>query len=112
MPEFTVEILKFVEDWLEEVTDKKAVATLVRVLEMFEKHGPIPEGVPRTSLKHLFDGIWEIRINQCRVGYFWDGDQCILLHGIVKKSNSWPLKDVKLLKKRRSKYRKDRGGRG
>jgi phage-related protein len=75
----------------------------LKVLELFEEFGPLSrnEGLPRSRTKHLFDGISEIRVKQFRVAYFWNGSTCFLLHGIQKKRDDWPQKDIEILKKRK-----------
>jgi phage-related protein len=94
------------DDWIVSLDDKKHKAAILHVLETFEMHGPINSQLPKTRLKHLHDsgGIWEMRTGQYRIAYFWNGQCCVLLHGIVKKRNDWSVKDIKLAKKRKSNY--------
>jgi phage-related protein len=66
--------------------------------------------IPRSYFKKLesTDGIWEVRIrfntNTYRIFSFWDkGNLIILTHGIIKKSQRTPVKEIKLAEK----YKKD-----
>ena len=66
--------------------------------------------VPKTYFKKLesSDGIWEVRIklasNIYRILCFWDHNNIIVLtHGITKKSQKTPSREIKLAEG----YRKD-----
>lgn len=85
-------------------------ATFLHVLEVFELMGPAAgrEKLPRTQTRHLFDGIWEIRVGQYRLAYFWDSSTCVLLHGIKKKRDDWPSREKEVVKKRKSNYLKEK----
>jgi hypothetical protein len=101
-----------IEEWLtqkskkSQMVDDKTEAILLHILEIFKEVGPIVsrEKLPRTRIKHLFNDVWEIRVHQYRIAYFWDDAVCVLLHGIRKKTNKWPLKEIELVKTRRKKY--------
>lgn len=101
-----------IEEWLtqkskkSQMVDEKAKAIFLHTLEIFEDVGAIAarEKLPRTRTKHLFDDIWEIRVYQYRIAYFWDDGVCVLLHGIRKKTDEWPLKEIKLVKTRKKNY--------
>lgn len=103
---------EFVEDWLtqtkkrSQMVDDEVRATFLLVLEVFEDLGPIDarEKLPRSRTKHLFDGIWEIRVAQYRIAYFWDGSRCVLLHGIKKKRDEWTSQEKEVVKKRKCTY--------
>lgn len=105
----------FVEDWLCQTCNKSAIpdsktqATFIHVLEIFEELGPVAgrERLPYTRTKFLFDGIWEIRVGQFRLAYFWYGSKCVLLHGIRKKQNGWSEKDKKIVRKRKAAHVKN-----
>jgi mRNA-degrading endonuclease RelE of RelBE toxin-antitoxin system len=105
-----------IEKWLtqeskkSQMVDEKAKAIILHTLEIFEYVGPIAarEKLPRTRTKHLFDNIWEIRVCQYRIAYFWDDAVCVLLHGIRKKTDEWPLKEIKVVKTRKEKYFKNK----
>jgi phage-related protein len=96
----------YIEDWLVKKVDKNCQAVILKVLDAFEELGPLSrsERLPRSRTKPLFYGISEIRVKQFRIGYFWDGSTCVLLHGIRKKRDSWPQKDIQILKKRKRDY--------
>jgi mRNA-degrading endonuclease RelE of RelBE toxin-antitoxin system len=101
-----------IEEWLtqeskkSQIVDKEAKAILLNVLEIFKEVGPITarEKLPRSRTKYLFDDIWEIRIYQYRIAYFWDDAVCVLLHGFKKKTDKWPLRAIKLVKTRKKNY--------
>ncbi|MDB9313955.1 type II toxin-antitoxin system RelE/ParE family toxin [Spirulina sp. CS-785/01] len=93
----------YVEDWMIKEVDKKSQAVILRILETFEQLGPLDarEQLPRSKTKFLCDGILEIRVKQYRIAYFWHNSTCYLLHGIRKKRDDWPKKDIQLAKKRK-----------
>lgn len=105
-----------IEEWLtqkskkSQMVDDKAEAILLHILEIFKEVGPIVarEKLPRTRIKHLFNDVWEIRVHQYRIAYFWDGVVCVLLHGIRKKTDKWPLKEIEVVKTRRKNYINDK----
>lgn len=104
-----------IEEWLtqkskkSQIVDEKAKAIFLHTLEIFENLGAIAalEKLPRTRTKHLFDDIWEIRVDQYRIAYLWDNSVCVLLHGIRKKTDKWPLKEIKVVKNRKKNYFKN-----
>lgn len=108
---------EFVEDWLtqtrkkSQMVDAEVRATFLLVLELFEAVGPISarEKLPRSRTKHLFDGIWEIRVDQYRIAYFWDGSICVLLYGIKKKRDEWTSQEKEVVKKRKFSYLEAKG---
>jgi len=93
----------FVEDWLTTKVDAKSQAVILSVLEIFSEFGSIygNNKIPRSKIKLLFDGIFEIRVKEYRLAYFWKDSTCYLLHGIQKKRDDWAKKDIELLKKRK-----------
>ncbi len=65
--------------------------------------------IPRKFFQHLEDGIYEIRIeyqgNIYRVfSFFDDGKLIVLLHGIQKKTQKTPRKEIERAKKLRREY--------
>ncbi len=107
---------EMIEDWLTQtrkkshMVDAKARAIFLGVLEIFEAAGPVAarEQIPRSRTKHLFDEIWEIRVDQYRIAYFWDSSTCVLLYGIRKKRDEWTPQDKEVVKDRKLKYLKDK----
>ena len=93
----------FVEDWLINKVDVKSQAVILSILDIFSEFGSIygDEKIPRSKIKLLFDGIFEIRVKEYRLAYFWKDSTCYLLHGIQKKRNDWAKKDIELLKTRK-----------
>lgn len=105
-------VFDFVEDWFNQtrkkhlMVDAKSKAIFLSVFEIFEAVGPIAarEKLPRTRTKFLFDGIWEIRVEQFRVAYFWHDSTCVLLHGIKKKQDKWIASDIQVVQKNKALY--------
>lgn len=94
---------ELIEDWLTKKVDQRSQAIVLNVLETFAELGPLlaREKLPRTRIKFLFDGIFEIRVGQYRIAYFWNNSICYLLHGIQKKRDDWPQKDIEIVKTRK-----------
>lgn len=72
------------------------------------------EKIPIKFFKHLEDGIYEIRIerdsNIYRIFSFFDeGKLVILLHGVQKKSQKIPRKEIEKAKKLRQDYYNEKG---
>ncbi|MEA5497459.1 type II toxin-antitoxin system RelE/ParE family toxin [Limnoraphis robusta Tam1] len=95
---------ELIEDWLTKEVDQRYQAIILKVLETFEEFGPLSarEKLPNTKIKFLRDGIWEIRVGQYRIAYFWNNSTCYLLRGIQKKRNDWPKRYMKIIRKRKS----------
>jgi Gp49-like protein DUF891 len=101
-----------IEEWLtqkskkSQMVDDKTEAILLHILEIFKEVGPIVarDKLPRSRTKHLFHDVFEIRIHQYRIAYFWDDEVCVLLYGIRKKTHKWPLKKIEVVKTRRKNY--------
>ena len=102
----------FIEDWLtqtrkkSQMIEEKSKATILHTLEILVAGGPVParERLAPDRTKHLFDDVWEIRVHQYRIAYFWDDEVCVLLYGIRKKTHKWPLKKIEVVKTRRKNY--------
>lgn len=109
--EFNV-VFDFIEDWFFQsrkkhlMLDAKTKAVFLHVFETFQAVGPVAarEELPRTRTKFLFDGVWEVRVGQFRVAYFWHGSTCILLHGIKKKQDKWIASDKAVVQKNKAIY--------
>ncbi len=70
--------------------------------------------VPEKFLKHLGDGLYEVRIKQgsniYRIfSFFDDGSLVILLHGFQKKSQKTPKKELERAKTLRAAYYEEKG---
>ena len=94
---------ELIEDWLTQKVEQRSQAIILKVLETFAEFGPLSaqEKLPRARIKFLFDGILEIRVRQYRIAYFWNNSICYLLHGIQKKRDDWPQKDIQIIKNRK-----------
>jgi phage-related protein len=67
--------------------------------------------VPKTYFKKLenTDGIWEVRVklasNIYRLFSFWDKDNLVIVtHGIIKKSQKTPVKEIRKAEKYKTDY--------
>lgn len=79
---------------------------MLHLLERCSETGP-----PQNSeLKHhLGDGIFELRKGQLRVLYFTDkGKVIICSHGLIKKSQKTPKRDIEAAKRARLRYQEAR----
>ena len=107
--------IDFIADWLTQdrkksaMVSKQAKATFLHVFDIFEDLGPVDarEHLPRTRTKHLFDGIWEIRVGQFRIAYFWHTSTCVLLHGIKKKRDKWSRNEKAIAKRNKRFYQSE-----
>lgn len=87
-----------VRDWLMELTpeDRKAIGEDIATLEFCW-----PVGKPKCSPMKGVKGLWEIRSNIssgriARVFFVLIGNQMVLLHGFVKKTQKTPDKELNL----------------
>ena len=84
-----------VRDWLKSLDkfDKKKIGEDVKTLQF-----GWPIGMPLT--RKLDHNLWEIRsklLNKiARIIFTLDGDQIVLLHGFIKKSQRIPKEDLRL----------------
>lgn len=113
MPE--TEVVLFVEDdgscplleWLDGLPQKaqdKCVVKIERLAEMgFELRRP--------EADFLRDGIYELRASlqriQYRMLYFFHANQAVISHGLIKKQEDVPPKEIDLAIMRRSRYERD-----
>lgn len=87
-----------VREWLMELSpeDRKTIGEDIATLEFCW-----PVGKPRCSPMKDIKGLWEIRSNIssgriARVLFVLTGDQMVLLHGFVKKTQKTPDKELNL----------------
>ncbi|MBM7839433.1 phage-related protein [Alkalihalobacillus xiaoxiensis] len=98
---------KPVVDYIDTLKDKEQ-AKVDHVFNLIRKNGT-RTGMP--YIRHLDDGIWEIRIahssNIFRVTLFhFEGNELILLHGFTKKTQKTPPKEIKRAKAYREDFKK------
>jgi hypothetical protein len=48
----------------------------------------------RTQFKKLQGDLWEFKVNQHRIGCYQDGKVWVLTHGLTKKRDSWPQREL------------------
>ena len=59
-------------------------------------------------IKHIEGDIWELRPHADRIFFAgWEGNRYILLHHIIKKSQSTPRRDINTAKRRLAEARKE-----
>lgn len=93
-----------VREWLRELTveDRKAIGTDIKTVQ----YG-WPLGMP--LVRKLEPGLWEVRCDIAdgiaRVLFTAIGQQMVLLHGFVKKSQKTPEPDLKTARSRLKKLR-------
>ena len=78
------------------------------MIEMLKNNGTY---LPDTMVKHLSDGIWELRPGKNRVLFFFFRDNTfVLLHHFKKKTQKTPVREIEKAKKERADYllRKDK----
>ena len=95
-----------VENFID-VLDSKMKAKVFGRLELLEEYGP-RLGMPFS--RHLSDGIFELRTvqgnNITRILYFFIvGQQVILTHGFVKKTQKTPAREIEKAKRIRDEWR-------
>jgi len=70
-----------------------------------------PCGEPLCKSLSGYPGLWEVRSNIksgiARVFFYIDQSEMILLHGLVKKTQKTPDRDLKLAQKRKKEYEKN-----
>ena len=88
-----------VREWLLKlsVEEKKLIGSDIMSVEF-----GWPIGMP--TVRSLSNGLWEVRSNLqgkiARVFFCIENSKMILLHGIIKKSQKTPQKDLELARKR------------
>jgi len=92
-----------VREWLLELLpdDRKRIGDDIRTAEF-----GWPVGMPICRQMKGRQGIWEVRTNLpagriARVFFCLHENQMVLLHGIIKKSQKTPVRDLDLAEKRR-----------
>lgn len=106
----TVEVYKDYTIKFLDSLPKKARDKCVWTLQLIEE----VERVPATYLKHLEDGIFEIRVkngsNIYRIMSFFDQEKIILtINGFQKKTRKTPKSELLRAKKIRNEYYEEKG---
>lgn len=93
-----------VRDWLRamSITDKKIIGEDINLVQY-----RWPLGMP--LVRKMESNLWEVRSklenkNIARVFFTVNGSQMILLHGIIKKTQKTPIKDMDLARKRKNQW--------
>ena len=77
--------------------DKLRRARVDRIYYLFEEYGRF---LPNKYLKKLSGGVWELRPGDIRLFLCIKGDTGIIVHGILKKAQKTPKRDLDLAIKR------------
>ncbi len=91
-----------VEKYIDSIDNKKERAELLSVLKGIQEKGTDAIGV---EFRHIEDKLWELKIkthgNQHRIFYIvFRGNEMILLHAYLKKSQKAPLKEIQVARQR------------
>lgn len=74
--------------------DPVTIARVIRTIELLEKFGH-KLGLPHS--RSLGRGLFELRVRgkkEVRIIYTYQKDSVVLLHGLIKKSNNIPKRDL------------------
>jgi len=98
----------YTEDFLD-AQPKKIRDKFIWTFELIEEI----QIVPTSYLKHLEDGIYEVRVkfgsNTFRIMAFFDEDKLVLtINGFQKKTQKTPKAEIKKAKKIRKQYEKEK----
>lgn len=85
-------VLEFIEG-----LDKTRHARVDRIYYLFEEYGRF---LPNKYLKKLNSDVWELRPGDVRLFLAIKGNMGYIVHGIYKKTQKIPNKDIKLARKR------------
>jgi phage-related protein len=69
-------------------------------------NGELPKNsdlVKKLQGKHI-DGIFEFRANSIRIFWFYDGNNIICTHGIIKKTDKTPKKEIEYANSVKARY--------
>ena len=105
----TVRTYKKYTETFPDTLPQKARAKFIWTFQLIEEI----ESVPITYLKHIEDGIYEVRVklgsNIYRIMAFFDEDQLILtINGFQKKTQKTPKIEITLAKKIREEYEQEK----
>ena len=99
-----------VQEWLEKLdeADERTVYAVIRAVRT-----DWSTSLRKRRVKKLREALWEVR---CRISkrrtarliFTREGNDMVLLHGFIKKSQKTPQKDLKLAQKRKDQW-KSRG---
>ena len=90
---------------------EKVKEKILKFICLLEEKGP---KMPYSYCKKLtHQDFWELKIdygtNAYRIFFFYNDQTIVLLHGILKKTNSTPMEDLALSEKRMQEWLKRKG---
>ena len=87
-------------DYIRELNNKAGSSKdcrirLKKIVEYFEVLSRFGTQAGEPYVKHIDDGIWELRPTNDRVFFFcWNGDTYIMLHHFIKKTQKTPGREI------------------
>ena len=99
-----------VDEFISEVTDNqnpKEMASIYQAIKLLEKYGfDVVNNQPK-MIKHLREGVYELRPGDNRILFFhFTGNKFILLHGFRKTTRQTPDKEIRIAIKRMKDYKR------
>jgi len=100
------------KEYTTEFLDKQTIKVRNKVIWTFQLIEEI-ENVPTTYLKHIEDGIYEVRVkfgsNIFRIMSFFDEEKLVVtINGFQKKTQKTPKVEIEKAKKIRKEYEKEK----
>ena len=104
-------VLGFIEDLrLRGKTSKDARVQYKQVSSYIDLLSERGTNLSENIVKHLGDGIWELRPGDNRVFFFcFEGGTYVLLHHFRKKSQKTPRRELDQAKRERADYKSQKG---
>jgi phage-related protein len=96
MGRYRVVVYSKVKKFIEKL-DRPRRAKIDRIFDLFEEYGP---HLPTRYLKKVARDVWELRPGDIRLFLTIRRNKALIIHGIHKKSNKIPKKDLDLVIKR------------
>lgn len=85
--------------------EKKHRAAIDRILDLFDGYGTY---LPNKYLKKISKTIWELRPGEIRLLLGIIGNIGIVVHGLKKKTNKLPRRDIKLAEQRFKRWQNEK----
>lgn len=93
-------------DWLRSL-EREDKARIGRAIAMVEFGWPVGMPVCRAMGKGLYEVRVQLKDRIARILFMIDGDDMIVLHGFIKKSQATPQPDLELARKRQQTWEND-----
>lgn len=93
--------------WMDGIPSKANIKCIVRI----ERLAEMGYELRRPEADFLRDGIYELRVTsqgvQYRMLYFFSGKQAVISHGLIKRDNEVPPKEINLAIERKTHFEND-----